>query len=68
MADYEKVKAQIHNLIANANEVMDSNKTNLTDCIGGLISGFGQGEDLSSLVTLIGDGEVIEGGSGSGDS
>ena len=73
MADYEKVKAQIHNLIANANEVMESNKTNLTDCIGGLISGFGQGEDLSGLVELIGDGEVIEGsgnigGSGSGST
>ena len=43
MADWKKIEKQIEKVIADANVVINSNKTNITDVIEDLISGYGQG-------------------------
>lgn len=61
MADYEKVKAQIENLIRSSGETTGKNITNLTDGVNELISGYGKGsssDDVRYVTFMSHDGTI----------
>lgn len=66
MSTLESIKSELQEIIADSNATTGGNATTVRDGVDALIGGFGSG-DLSDIITLLGDGEVVE-GSGSGGS
>lgn len=64
MSTLESIKSELQEIIADSNATTGGNATTVRDGVDALISGFGSA-DLSDIVALLGDGEVVE-GSGSG--
>lgn len=64
MSTLESIKSELQEIIADSNATTGGNATTVRDGVDALIEGFGSG-DLSDIVALLGDGEVVE-GSGSG--